>query len=112
MNVINRTILARLNHKNMGNARLTNAIEKLIKDLEDNDFDDHNSLRAVRPDADKVHSSGVYFFDLNVHRTMVVVKFDENVAKIIWAGNHEAYEKTFKNNKNTIEKWLIANDFI
>jgi hypothetical protein len=31
---------------------------------------------------------------------------------VTWAGSHDEYELTFKNNKNTIEKWLRRNGYI
>jgi hypothetical protein len=42
-----------------------------------------------------------------------LIEFDEEgEATIIWAGTHQAYEKTFKNNKRIIEKWLRTNNYI
>ncbi len=44
---------------------------------------------------------------------MILMQFDdEGVATIYWAGSHDEYEKTFKNNKDTIEKWLRSNGLI
>lgn len=66
----------------------------------------------VRKDADNVHSDGFYFFDLSVHRTMILIEFDEGEASVVWIGTHQEYAKIFKNNKNTIRKWLRANEWI
>ena len=44
---------------------------------------------------------------------MVLIEFDENKrVRIIWAGPHQDYDKTFKNNRNTIKKWLRDNEWI
>ncbi|MFC2186591.1 type II toxin-antitoxin system HigB family toxin [Fulvivirgaceae bacterium LMO-SS25] len=69
-------------------------------------------LKAIRPDADCVHSDGFYFFDLNVHRTMILVVFEENEATVVWTGSHDEYNVTFKANKSTIEKWLRNQNLI
>lgn len=37
---------------------------------------------------------------------------DEGEATIVWAGTHDEYEKTFKNNKSTIRKWLVDRNYI
>ncbi len=53
------------------------------------------------------------FFNINIHRTLVLIELDENgEATIVWVGTHQEYETTFKNNKNTIEKWLRNNGYI
>ncbi|MDR7212567.1 hypothetical protein [Flavobacterium piscis] len=38
--------------------------------------------------------------------------YDDGEATIVWAGTHQEYEATFKNNKLTIEKWLRKNSYI
>jgi mRNA interferase HigB len=65
-----------------------------------------HDLKKSRPDADRVHSDGFYFFNLNIHRTMILVEFDDDEASVVWVGTHLDYEKVFKNNINTIKKWL------
>lgn len=30
----------------------------------------------------------------------------------MWAGTHQEYDETFKNNKSTIEKWLRTKNYI
>ena len=70
-------------------------------------------LNALRPDADCVHEDGFYFFDIHVHRTLILIEFDENgEATVVWVGTHQEYERVFKNNKNTIRRWLRANEYI
>lgn len=113
MNLVNRSLLERLKRKNRGNTSLIKAIDKLIDDIRVNVWDSQIELKETRPDADCVHSEGFYFFNLNVHRTMILIEFDENKrARVIWAGSHQDYDKTFKNNKNTIKKWLKDNGWI
>jgi mRNA interferase HigB len=31
---------------------------------------------------------------------------------VVWVGTHQEYEMTFKNDKNTIKKWLNSNDWL
>jgi len=31
---------------------------------------------------------------------------EEGTVQILWTGSHDDYERVFKNNKKTIEKWL------
>ena len=92
---------------------LLEAIDVLIHDLESRCFRNQAELLEVRPDADCVHSDGFYFFYLHVHRTLVLVEFDEEgEITIVWCGSHDEYETTFKNNKNTIRKWLKDREWI
>ena len=113
MNLINVSLLERLKLKNRGNTQLIEAIDKLIDDIQINNWDSQLELKTTRPDVDCIHSDGFYFFNLNIHRTMVLIEFDENKrARIVWIGSHQDYEKTFKNNRNTIKKWLRDNGWI
>ncbi|MFT7330686.1 MAG: mRNA-degrading endonuclease HigB of HigAB toxin-antitoxin module [Roseivirga sp.] len=112
MRLTNKKILEKLKRKNKGNVPLTKAINKLIKDVDENDWKDQTELNETRQDADNVHSDGFYFFNINVHRTMILIEFDDNEATVVWAGTHQQYEATFRNNRNTIKKWLKSNDWI
>lgn len=113
VNLVNRSLLERLKRKNRGNTKLIKAIDKLINDIQVSSWNSQLELKEARPDADCVHSDGYYFFNLNVHRTMILIEFDENKrARVIWVGSHQDYDKTFKNNKNTIRKWLKDNGWI
>lgn len=85
---------------------MSKAIKKLIKDIEKAEWENFVEMKSERSDADNVHLDGFYFFDINVHRTMVLILFDDLEATIVWAGSHQEYDKTFKGNKKTIEKWL------
>lgn len=112
MRLINKKVLEKLKRKNKGNNSLSKAIEKLIKDITENEWKDQNELNQIRPDADKVHSDGFYFFNINIHRTMILIEFQDGEATIVWVGSHQQYEAIFKNNKNTIRKWLKSNEWI
>jgi mRNA interferase HigB len=112
MKLINKKALLKLQRKNKGNSSLVHAIEKLIKDIEESKWNNQIELKQTRPDADCVHNDGFYFFDINIHRTMILIEFDEFGASVVWVGTHKEYEKTFKNNKHTIKKWLKSKDWI
>jgi mRNA interferase HigB len=98
--------LIKLKNKNRGNKKLILAIDKLISEIEAAQWTKKTDIKESRPDADCVHSDGFYFFDIYVHRTMILIVFEDDEATVIWAGSHDEYDKTFKGNKTTIEKWL------
>ncbi len=112
MRLTNKKILEKLKRKNKGNALLVKAIDKLIEDIDENDWEDQIELNKTRPDVDNVHSDGFYFFNINIHRTMILIEFCDKEATVVWAGTHQEYETIFKNNRNTIKKWLTSNDWI
>ena len=103
----------KLKRKNRGNVALCTAIDELLNDFETKNWLNAIELKRDRPDADNVHSEGFYFFDIHIHRTMILVEFEEDGgATIVWCGSHDEYELTFKNNKSTIEKWLKSKGLI
>lgn len=112
MRIIGKRTILKIQKKNIGNKKLCIEIDKLISDLEK--FNpEKESIIDIRNDADCVHSNGFYFFNINIHRTLIMIEFDEDgEATIVWAGTHQEYESTFKNNKLTIEKWLRKNGYI
>lgn len=112
MELLRKNKLTKLKRKNRGNRKLISAIDKLISDIESANWTKKTDVKSARPDADCVHSDGFYFFDINVHRTMILIVFDDDEATIIWTGSHDEYDKTFKGNKTTIEKWLRNQQFI
>ncbi len=99
MRIIGRSILLKLKKKNIGNNQLRDEIDLLLRTLEL--FNPQlDRISDVRKDADCVHSDGFYFFNIQMHRTMILMELDEEEeATIVWAGKHQEYEKTFKNNK-------------
>ena len=112
MELLRKHILFKLRSKNRGNTKLNKAIDKLISDVENANWTKQTDIKETRLDADCVHSDGFYFFDINIHRTMILIVFEENEATVIWAGSHSEYDKTFKGNKTTIEKWLRVQKLI
>lgn len=113
MRLIAKNKLEKLKRKNKGNILLSRAIEKLIEDIEQNDWKTQKEIKECRKDADCVHNDGFYFFNVAIHRTMILFEFTEySEATVVWAGNHSEYESVFKNNKNTIRSWLSTNGWI
>jgi len=113
LRIINKHILGKLIRKNRGNSKLAKAVQQLIFEIEDNFWETPLDLTAKRPDADCVYGGEFYFFDINIHRTLIMIEFEENgEATIVWAGSHDEYELTFKNNRNVIKKWLRDNNWI
>jgi mRNA-degrading endonuclease HigB of HigAB toxin-antitoxin module len=110
--------LLKLKRKNLGNTILVKAIDAIIEDIEKGSWKSRQEVKDARPDADCVHNDGFYFFNISVHRTMILIELeleeedDENQATVIWVGSHDEYEGTFKNNKGTIEKWLRSQGHI
>ena len=113
MRLIGKKQLEKLKRKNKGNTPLVLEINNLIKDIEESNWKNQTELKAVRKDADCVHSDGFYFFNISIHRTLILIEFEEDGdASVVWVGNHQEYEKTFKNNKSAIKKWLKSNNWI
>ncbi|MGI8892616.1 MAG: type II toxin-antitoxin system HigB family toxin [Bacteroidia bacterium] len=104
--------------KSKGNAALNKSIDKLIKEIENSKWKSKEDVLKSNPKADCVHGDGFFFFNISIHRTMILIEFpteenaDDGVATIIWAGTHQEYEAKFRNNKDTIEKWLRGQSLI
>ncbi len=113
MNITNKHILGKFIRKNRGNVKLIKEIQQLIEDIEENNWKTPHELTEKRPDADCVYGGEFYFFNINIHRTLILIEFEENgEATIVWAGSHDDYELTFKNNRSVIKKWLRDNNWI
>jgi len=106
LKLLRKDKLLKYKRKNQGNLKLNKAIDKLIEDIENSVWKDKLDLVESRPDADRVHSDDIFFFDINIHRTLTLIVFNEEYAEILWVGNHNEYDSTFKGNKKTIETWL------
>jgi mRNA-degrading endonuclease HigB of HigAB toxin-antitoxin module len=107
LNLTNKHILRRVIKKNRGNQKLLDSIKRLIEDIENGEWNNPNELLKNRPDADSVYGGKFFFFNINIHRTLILIEFEENgEATIVWAGNHDDYELTFQNNRTVIKKWL------
>ena len=99
--------------KKRGNTVLSQAIDELVNDLENGECTSQKQLKKVRSDADLVHNDGFYFFNLHVHRVMILIEFEEDgEATVVWCGSHDEYQRTFKDNKSTIKKWLTQQGLI
>jgi len=106
LELLQKNKLIKLKRKNRGNLKLLSAVDKLILDIENAEWTTKTDIKKYRPDADCIHSDGFCFFDINIHRTMILIVFEDDEAVVLWAGSHDEYHKTFKGNKTTIEKWL------
>ena len=113
MRLIRKQLLLKLKHKNKGNTLLCDAVDDLIITIESNNWGSKEEVLKGRPDADQVNNDGFYFFDINIHRTLILIEIDaEGEATVVWAGNHQEYDAVFKNNKNVIKKWLYKQGWI
>ena len=112
MRIVNIRILQKHLKKNKGNNKLHSEINKLISTIEMANWKNPTQIKKARPDADRVHPEGFYFFNIAVDRTMILIELDEEEATIVWCGNHNEYISTFKNNKSTIKKWLQSKQWI
>jgi mRNA interferase HigB len=112
MRLIGKKQFEKLKRKNKGNTKLRKSIDQLIADVESHDWKTPEELSETRKDADCVHSDGFYFFNISVHRTMILLEFEEDEASVVWVGSHQEYMNIFKNNKSTIARWLRSQDWI
>jgi len=110
--LLGKRLLVKYKKKNSGNIILMRAVDKLVADLEENKISSKEDLYMIRPDADQVHAEGFYFFNLVDHRTMILLEFTEDESTVVWCGDHDSYERTFRNNKQTIRKWLQSKNYI
>jgi mRNA interferase HigB len=111
--LVNKFVLLKLKRKNIGNSKLSRAIDELIDDLENSDWSTPQELIDKRPDADCIYGGEFYFFNINIHRTMILIEFEaDGKMTVVWAGSHDDYELTFKNNRNVIKKWLKDKNWI
>jgi len=104
--------LQKLKAKNLGNKALCTEIDKLISTIEAANWKDSKDIKLNRKDADCIYDDKFFFFDIHIHRALVLLVFDYGVATVIWIGSHKEYQRTFKNNKKSIEKWLRINNYI
>lgn len=112
MRIVNIRILQKHLKKNKGNSKLRSEVDKLISAIENANWVKPEQIKKDRPDADRVHPDGFYFFNISIDRTMILIEFDEEEATIVWCGNHDEYVSIFKNNKSTIRRWLQSKKWI
>jgi mRNA interferase HigB len=95
MKLFRKNLLEKLKDKNKGNVKLTRAIDELITIIELKNWETKEEIKA------------------DVHRTLILLELNVNKeATIIWAGSRDSYERTFKNSKDTIKKYLRENNWI
>lgn len=75
MKLINKHILGKLIRKNRGNSKLLKSVQQLISDIEENEWKTPHDLTKKRTDADCVYGGEFYFFNINIHRTMLLIEF-------------------------------------
>ncbi len=91
MRIIGKKTILKIKKKNIGNKKLCTEIDKLITDLEKFNPNEGN-INDIRNDVDCVHSDGFYFFDIYIHRTLILIELDDDgEATIVWAGTHQYY---------------------
>lgn len=113
MRLTQKSILLKVKQKNKGNIKLCKAIDELISTIEDNSWETKEDILFDRPDADQVHSDGFYFFDISIHRAMLLLELsDDGEATVVWAGTHDDYERIFRNSKSVIKKYLSDRGWI
>lgn len=113
MRIVNLKLIEKYKFKNKGNTKLWTEIDELISVIKHKSWQNQIQLKKDRIDADCVHEDGFYFFNIQAHRTLILIEFGEDgEATIAWCGNHNEYDKTFRNNKDTIKKWLKSKGWI
>jgi len=112
VDLINQKKLTKLKKKNKSNKKLVLEINEFIKTIKATKWENVQEMQEERGDADHICENRFYFFDLNVHRTFCLVDFEDDELEVLWVGSHDEYKNTFKNNKNTIKKWLRAKNYI
>ncbi len=110
MRLVGLSKLRKYQLKKRGNDQLRKAIDTLISDIEKLG---PTELIHQRSDADKVHNVGFYFFNIRHDRVMILIEWTmDGDASVVWIGDHDDYERTFKNNKKVIQKWLSEKGWI
>ncbi|HEY0175995.1 MAG TPA: type II toxin-antitoxin system HigB family toxin [Pedobacter sp.] len=113
MRLTQKSILLKVKQKNKGNVKLCKAIDQLILTIEERNWKKDEEIKKDFPYADQVHSDGFYFFNISIHRTLILIGLEESgEATVIWAGTHDDYERIFKNSKDTIRKYLSERGWI
>lgn len=75
--IVNIRILQKHLKKNKGNTKLRSEINKLISTIETAKWSKSTQIKKARPDADRVHPEGFYFFNIAIDRTMILIELDE-----------------------------------
>lgn len=91
MKIFDKHLLEKFTKKHGGT---TNAVNKWIETIEDNEFKNHNELLQMFPTADYVGNQR-YVFDIkgNRYRFVVIVVFIGGYSRIKFCGTHGDYDK-------------------
>ena len=97
MKVYGIRILLKHKKKNKGNKRLGIEIDKLISDLE-RYSPSEKSFFDIRKDADLVHGNGFYFFNIEIHRTLIFIAFEKKYeATVLWVSRNQTHTASWEN---------------
>lgn len=91
MKILDKYLLDQFTKKHSGT---TNAVNKWIELMEENEFKNHNELLQMFPKADYVGNSR-YVFDIkgNRYRVVALVVFVNGYLRIKFCGTHPEYDK-------------------
>lgn len=91
MRIINKNVLDAFTVKH---TNTINAVNKWIEIIENDDFKNHNDLKAIFPAADYVGNSR-YVFNIkgNKYRFVVFVVFISGIMQVRFCGTHPEYDK-------------------
>lgn len=91
MKISNKNLLEQFTKKHSGT---TNAVNKWIETVEENEFKSHNELLQMFPKTDYV-GNGRYVFDIkgNRYRFVVLIVFVAGLMELRFVGTHPEYDK-------------------
>jgi mRNA interferase HigB len=96
-------ILLKFAKKNM---TLLGAVNEFVNAVQGATWNNDQDVKATFPNADRIFNN-VYVFNITgADRSLALVFFKDGEVEIVWAGNHDEYDATLKNNKDTIRKFL------
>ena len=102
MEIVGRKVIVKFTK---GDATLDGAFNDFLEQVTDANWQNDADVKITFPKADRAVDS-FYFFDIGSSRNFSLVNFKKGQFEIIWAGNQDDYIATFKNNKDTIKKFL------
>jgi mRNA interferase HigB len=102
MEIVGRKIILKFTR---GDATLEKAFNDFLAAVTAANWQNDADVKNTFHRADRI-LGGFYVFDIGSNHNLSLVLFNKGQFEIIWAGNHDDYEATFKNNKDTIKKFL------
>lgn len=76
MKIANLRILEKYLKKKKGNKKLEVEINRLVETIYNANWSTTEDIRLSRPDADRVHPKGFYFFNISTERTMILIELE------------------------------------